>query len=73
MDIKFKIKGIDCARCAMDLERVIEKIDGVDKVNINFMTEKMELRYNGKSKDELMKTIEKVLKKEEPRVRIEKI
>ena len=32
MCLKLKIKGLDCANCANELERAIEKIDGVDKV-----------------------------------------
>ena len=73
MKSKFKIKGLDCARCAMDLERVIEKIDGVDKVNINFMTEKMEVEYNEAIKEEIIQKIKKVIKKEEPDVTIEEV
>ena len=51
MCLKLKIKGLDCANCANELERAIEKIDGVDKVNINFITEKMELEYDDKNEE----------------------
>lgn len=55
MCLKLKIKGLDCANCANELERAIEKIDGVDKVNINFITEKMELEYDDKNEEEILK------------------
>ena len=31
MNMKFKIKGLDCANCAAELEREIQKIEGVTK------------------------------------------
>ena len=33
MKVKFKIKGIDCANCAAELERAIQKIDGIDSAS----------------------------------------
>ncbi len=37
----FKLKGLDCANCAAELERRIQKIEGIKNVSISFMTEKM--------------------------------
>ena len=71
MKSKFKIKGLDCANCAADLERAIEKIEGIQKVSINFITQKMELEYD--EKEEIIQKVKKVIKKEEPEVTIEKI
>ena len=69
---KFKIKGLDCASCASELERAINKIAGIKNVSINFMTEKMEIEYEIE-KDEIIKNVEKIIKKEEPDVKIEEI
>ncbi len=73
MKSKFKIKGLDCANCANSLERAIQKIDGVESANISFMTEKMELEYDETRKEEIMKNVKKVIKKEEPDVTIEEV
>ena len=73
MKSKFKIKGLDCANCAADLERAIQKVDGIERANINFMTEKMEIEYDETKKDEIMKNLKKVIRKEEPDVEIEEI
>ena len=73
MKSKFKIKGLDCANCASQLERAIQKIDGVESVNISFMTQKMELEYDETRKEEIMKNVKKVIKKEEPDVTIEEV
>ena len=73
MKSKFKIKELDCANCASQLERAIQKIDGVESVNISFMTQKMELEYDETKKEEIMKNVKKVIKKEEPDVTIEEV
>ena len=73
MKYNFKIKGLDCANCAAELERAIQKINGIDNATINFMTEKMILEMNEEKKEDVMKNVKKVIKKEEPDVTIEEI
>lgn len=73
MKIKFKIKGLDCANCAAELERAIQKIEGVDSASISFMTEKMIIECNEEKKNEILEKMKKVIKKEEPDVTIEEI
>ncbi len=73
MCCKFKIKGLDCANCAAELERAIQKVDGVESVNISFMTERMEIDYDASNKEEIMKKIRKVIKREEPDVELQEI
>ena len=73
MKSKFKIKGLDCANCASQLERAIQKIDEIKSANISFMTERMELEYDENNEDEIIRKVKKVIKKEEPDVTIEKI
>lgn len=73
MKSKFKIKGLDCANCAAELERTIQKIDGIESANISFMTEKMEVEYNETLREEIIQKIKKVIKKEEPDVTIEEV
>lgn len=73
MKSKFKIKGLDCANCAAELEREIQKLDGVESANISFMTQKMELEYDETRKEEIIQNVKKVIKKEEPDVTIEEV
>lgn len=73
MKSNFKLKGLDCANCALDLEKRIGKIKGIIEVNINFMTEKMEIMYDENCKDEILNKVKKVIKKEEPDVVVEEI
>ena len=73
MKSKFKLKGLDCANCAAELERTIQKINGIESANISFMTQKMEIEYDEARKEEIMQKVRKVIKKDEPDVAIEEI
>lgn len=73
MKSNFKVEGLDCANCARELERAIGKIEGVKQVNINFMMQRMELEYDENNKEEIIKKVKKVIKKEEPDVEIEEV
>ena len=66
MKYNFKIKGLDCANCAAELERAIQKIDGVNETSISFMTEKLGIECDEENKEEVMKKVQKVIKREEP-------
>lgn len=71
MRLKFKIKGLDCANCAAELERKIQKVEGITEASISFMTERMIIECNDDEKDEIIDKIKKVVKKEEPDVVVE--
>lgn len=73
MKYKFKIKGLDCANCAAELERTIQKIDGVDEATISFMTEKLVIECEEENKEEVMEKVQKVVKREEPDCTIEEV
>ena len=73
MKSTFQIKGIDCANCAAQLENAISKIEGVENVSISFMAERMVIEYNEENKEEIIKKIKKVIKKEEPDATLEQI
>lgn len=73
MKIKFKIKGLDCANCAAELERQINKIEGVDNASISFMSERFFVECEDSRKQDVLEKVKKVIKKEEPDVIIEEI
>ena len=73
MKSTFKIKGIDCANCAAQLENAISKVEGVQSTSISFMAERMVLEYDEQYKEEIMKRIKKVIKREEPDATLEEI
>ncbi len=73
MKYKFKIKGLDCANCAAELEREIKKIKGIEEASISFMSERLIIECEESIKTEVLENMKKVIKKEEPDVTIEEI
>ena len=73
MKYKFKIKGLDCANCAAELERKIKKIDGIEDASISFMSERLVIQCEESIKSDVVENLKKVAKKEEPDVTIEEI
>lgn len=55
------IKGMSCAACAMSVERVTRKIEGVIESNVNFATEKLSITFDPElvNMDDLFAAIEK--------------
>ena len=73
MNMKFKIKGLDCANCAAELERAIQKVEGVTSASISFMSERIDLEIDENNKEKNKKKIKKVIKREEPDVALEEL
>ena len=73
MKKRFKIKGIDCANCAAHLEEKIKKVEGVENASISFFTETMIIECSEEYLEEVMKSIRKLVKKEEPEATIEEM
>ena len=61
----YKIE-VDCANCANKVQEAIAKVDGVNSVSINFMTQKMILDIDDVRFEEVFKAVLKAAKKAEP-------
>ena len=70
MKKSFKLEDLDCAHCAQKMEDAIAKIEGVNKVNINFMAQKMILDADDDKFDEVLKLAEAKIKDVEPDCRL---
>ncbi len=70
---KFKIKNLDCANCASILEGSLQKIDIIENVSISFMTERLTFECTEENKNQAVELIRKVIKKEEPDVKLEEV
>lgn len=66
----FKLEDLDCANCAAKMEAAINKIDGVEKATVSFMTQKLTIETEEAKLDEIMKKAIKACKKIEPDCRI---
>lgn len=70
---KFKIKSLDCANCANELESALQKIDLLSNVSISFMTQKLTFECNEENEKIAITKIKQVIKKVEPDVIIEEV
>ena len=66
----FMLEDLDCAHCAAKMEDAINKLEGVNKVTVNFLAQKMTVDAVDDRFDEIMQEIVKVCKKVEPDCRI---
>ena len=52
MNQKFKVTGMTCSACSSHVEKAVRKLDGVEDVNVNLLTNSMQVEYdNNKIKD----------------------
>ena len=47
-----KVTGMHCAACAARIEKQVGKIEGVETVNVNLATEKINVEINDSSRSE---------------------
>ena len=74
MKCKFKIKGLDCANCAAELERKINKLEEIESASLSFMTERLVIEINDNlNKEDVLNNLKRIIKKEEPDVTIEEV
>ena len=62
----FKFRDLDCANCAQKMEDAAAKIEGVNKVRINFLSARMTLDADDARFDEIVAEIGKIIRSIEP-------
>ncbi len=62
----FKIEDLDCPNCAAKLERAIADIDGVTKVSVSFIAQKMILEADDGAFQDVLKKIPSAAKRAVP-------
>ena len=65
MKKKFKCE-VDCASCAQKLQNALSKLDGVDEISVNFMTQKLTLVAADEKFDAVFDAVVKKAKQIEP-------
>lgn len=68
----FKLKDLDCANCAAKMENAINKLDGVTKATVSFMTQRLTLECEDGRLEEIVAGIERVIRQVEPDCRLVK-
>ena len=62
----FKIRGLGCAHFAQGIEEAASKVAGVNKVRVNFLSERMTLDAEDARFDAVLDEIKKIVKTIEP-------
>ena len=62
----FKMQDLDCANCAAKMERAISQIDGVQKVTISFLAQKMTIEADEARFDDIVRQAAACVKKVDP-------
>ncbi len=66
----FRLQDLDCANCAAKMENCIKKIDAINHVSVNYLTQKMMIDADDAEFDNAMQQVVKVCKKIEPDCKI---
>ena len=66
MKKSYKLQDLDCANCAAKMETAINKINGVNKATVSFMTQKLTIDADDSRFDEIIKETVATIKKVEP-------
>ena len=62
----FTIRELDCGHCAQEIEEAASKVAGVNKVRVNFLSERMTLDAEDDKFDAVLEEIKKIVKTLEP-------
>ena len=62
----FKLRELDCANCARKMEDAIRRLNGVEEVQISFMTQKMTIDADDEVFDKVVEEAVKCIAKVEP-------
>jgi copper chaperone CopZ len=70
MEKSYKLEELGCANCAQKMERAISKIEGVDRVKVNFMTSKIKIEADRNSFEEILNLAQQEITKIERNCKI---
>ena len=62
----FELMDLDCAHCAARMEEGIRKLEGVQDVSVNFLTQRLTLEADDESFDKILRQAVKLCRKIEP-------
>lgn len=62
----YKLQDLDCANCAAKMETAINKITGVQKASISFMTQKLTIEAEAEAHEVILEEAKKAIKRVEP-------
>jgi copper chaperone CopZ len=70
MKKQYQLLDLDCANCAVKMERAIGKIIGVNQVTVNFLTQKLTVDAEDGRFDTIMEEVVALCRRIEPDCKI---
>lgn len=62
----YKLENLDCANCAAKMEAAINKLGGVTKATVGFLSQKLTLETEADDQASVLEQVIKVCRKVEP-------
>lgn len=62
------LEGLDCAHCATKIEDAVSKINGVNNLQINYMTKTLSFNLMEDNREKILALIKSQIKKTEPKI-----
>lgn len=67
MKKSYKLVDLDCANCALKMERAISQLPGVETASVNFLAQRMIIDFSENADiPQIMKSVVKCIHKVEP-------
>ena len=66
----FKLEDLDCANCAAKMEAAINRLEGVQKATVSFMSQKLSIEADEERFDEVLQAAIACIAKVEPDCRV---
>lgn len=66
----FILEGLDCANCAMKIEKGVSSISGVNSCSVNFATQTISLQFAENEENHILTQAEKTINRLEPHVKL---
>ncbi len=71
--MKYRVKGLTCANCAMKIEEDVKALPGVEATQVNVWKELLEVKGHITDEEELFQTISQIVKGREPGVEVSRM
>lgn len=62
----FKVENLDCANCGAKIEDAVKNLDGVNKANLSFMTQRLVLDADESRFDAIVEEVKAICDRIEP-------
>lgn len=67
---EFELEGLNCSNCAVKIEDQIKKLDGMEKVELNFATSTLKVAAEESRLEKIQEELQKISDRIEPGVRV---